>query len=93
MGEARLGLSGTEENRMLEGLIVFLMERAEGARVSVPPGDMSSKVAGTCADLMNAATYKLWKASESVRSETGTVWIGEGHRRTCVQPVGEKRLY
>jgi len=59
MGEARLGLSGTEENRMLEGLIVFLTERAEGAGVSVLPGDMSSKVAGICAHLMNAAAYKL----------------------------------
>jgi len=59
MGEARQGLSGTEENRMLEGHIVLLTERAEGARVYVPPGDMCSKVASTCAHLINAATYKL----------------------------------
>jgi len=90
MGEARLDLSGTEENRMLEGLIVFLTERAEGARVSVPPGDMSSKVAGTCAHLMNAAAYKPWKASKGVRSVAGTVQVREGHRRTCAQPVGER---
>ena len=33
MGETRLSLSGAEENRVLEGLIVFLTERAEGAKV------------------------------------------------------------
>ena len=75
---------------MLEGLIVFLTERAEGARVSVPSGDMSSKVAVTCAHLMNAAAYKPWEASKGVRSEAGTVRIREGHRRTCVQPVSGK---
>jgi len=88
MGEAWLGLSRTEENRILEGLIVFLTEWAEGARVSVSPGDMCGNVASTCAHLMNAATIKLWKASEGVRSEACTVRIREGHRRTCVQPVG-----
>ena len=36
---------------MLEGLILFLKERQEGARISVPPGDMGSKVAGTCTHL------------------------------------------
>ena len=92
IGEAWLGLSGTEreENRMLEGLIIFLTEQAEGVRVSGSPGDMSSKVAGTCAHLMNAAAYKPWKGSKRVRHEAGTVRIGEGHQRTCVQPVGEK---
>jgi len=90
MGEARLGLSGTEVNRMLEGLIVFLTEWAEGARVSVPPGNVCSRLGRTCAHLMNAATYKPFKASEGVRSETRTVRIREVHRRTCVQPVGEK---
>ena len=90
MGEARLGLSGTEKNRMLEGLIVFLTERAEGTRVSVPPGDMSSKVAGTCAHLMNAAAYKPRETSKGVRREAGAVLVRQGHRQTCVQPVGEK---
>ena len=75
---------------MLEGVIVFLTERAHGARVSVPPGDMCSKVASTCAHLMNVATYKPWKASEAMRSEAGTVRIREGHWRTCIQPVSEK---
>ena len=90
MGEARLGLSGTEENRILERLIVFLTERGEGTRVSVPQGDMSSKVAGTCAHLMNAAAYKPWKARKGVRSEAGTVGVRERHRRTCAQQVGDK---
>jgi len=40
MGEARLSLSGAEENRVMEGLIVFLTERAKGAGFPVPPGDM-----------------------------------------------------
>jgi len=57
MGEVRLSLSGAAEDRVLEGLIVFLTERAEGAGVPVPPGDMRSKVAGTCTHLVNAATY------------------------------------
>jgi len=47
MGETRLSLSRAEENRVLEVLIVFLTERAEGAEVAVPPGDMCGKVAGT----------------------------------------------
>jgi len=75
---------------MLEGLFVFLTERAEGVGVSVPQGDMGSKVAGTCVYLMNAAAYKPWKASKGVRSEAGTVGIRDGYRRTCVQPVGER---
>jgi len=75
MGEARLGLSGEEEDRVLEGLIIFLTERAEGARISVPPGDMGSKVAGTCAHLVNVATYKTRKASKGMRSEASTVKI------------------
>jgi len=75
MGEARLDLSGTEEYRVLEGLVVFLEERAKGARISVPPEDMGSKVAGTCAHLVNAASYKPRKASEGVRSEAGTIKV------------------
>jgi len=75
MGEARLDLSRTEEDRVLEGLIVFLAERAEGASISVPPGDMGRKVAGSCAHLVNAAAYKPGKASEGVRSEAGTVKV------------------
>jgi len=75
MGEARLVLSGAEDNHVLEGLIVFLTEMAEGARFSVPPGDMTSKVAATCVHLVNAATHKPGKASEGVRSEPGTVNI------------------
>jgi len=75
---------------MLEGHIVFLTKRAEGARVSVPRGEKSSKVPGTCAHLMNAAAYKPWKASKGVWSEARTVRVREGHWRTCAQPVGEK---
>jgi len=73
MGEARLGLSGAEENRVLERLVVFLADRAEGAGISIPPGDMSSKVAGTCAHVVNAAAYKTRMASEGVRSKAGTL--------------------
>jgi len=40
MGETRLSLSGAEENRVIEGLMVFLTERAKGAGIPVPPGDM-----------------------------------------------------
>jgi len=75
MGEARLGLTRAEENRVLERLVVFLAERAEGARISTPPGDMSSKVAGTCAHLVNAAAYKMRKTSEGVRSKAGTAEV------------------
>ena len=75
MGEARLTFSGAEENRVLEGLIVFLTERAEGAGVPVPPGDMCGKVAGTCTHLVNAATYKPRKASKGVGGEAGTIRI------------------
>jgi len=66
MGEARLSLSGAEENRELEGLIVFLTKRVEGAGVPVSPGDMCGMVAGTCTHLVNAATYKSSKASKGV---------------------------
>jgi len=90
MGEARLDLSRTEEDRVLEGLIIFLAERAEGARITVPPGDMGSKVAGTCAHLVNVATYKLEKASEGVRSEAGTVQVCQRYGRAYVKPVGEE---
>jgi len=84
MGEARLGLGGAEENRVLEGLIVFLTERAEGAGVPTPPGDMCGKVAGTCTHLVNAATYKSREASKGMGSEAGTIRIREGHWRTQV---------
>jgi len=47
MGQTRLSLSGAKENRVLERLIVFLAERAEGAGVPVPPGEMFGDVAGT----------------------------------------------
>jgi len=59
----------------MAGLIVFLTERAKGAGVTILPGDVGSKVASTCAHLVNAATYKTRKASKGVRSETGTVHI------------------
>jgi len=75
MGEARLGLSMAEDDCMLEGLVVYLAEWAEGARISIAPGDMSSKVAGTCAHQVNAATYTLWKASEGMSSKAGTVEV------------------
>jgi len=70
-----VGLSGAVENRVLEGLIVFLTERAECAGVPVPPGDMRGKVAGTRTHLVNAATYKPRKASKGVASEAGTIRI------------------
>jgi len=47
MGEARVSLSGAMANCVIEGLIVFLTERAEGAGGPVPPGYMCGKVAGT----------------------------------------------
>jgi len=75
MGEARLGLSRAEGNCVLEGLVVFLTERAEGAGIPVPPGDMCGKVASTCTHVVNVATYKLWKASKGMGSEGGTVRI------------------
>jgi len=75
MGEARLSLSGAEENREVEGLIVFLTERVEGAGVLVPLGDMGGKVAGTCTHLVNAATYKSRKASKGMGSEAGTIRV------------------
>jgi len=84
MGEARLHLSRVEEDRVLEGLIVFLAERAEGASIPIPPGDMGSKVAGTSAHLVNAATYKLEKDSEGVRSEAGIVKVCRRYWRAYV---------
>jgi len=60
---------------VFQGLVLFLAERAEGAGISIAPGDISSKVAGTCAHLVNAATYKPRKASEGVRSKAGTVEV------------------
>jgi len=92
MGEGRLGLSGAEKNRVLEGLIVFLTERAEGGGVPTPAGDMCGKVAGTCACLVNAATYKAREASKGMGSEAGTVRIRESHWRTQVWPVREERM-
>ena len=74
----------------MEGLIVFLIEQAEGARISVPPGDMCSNEAGTCVHLMHAAIYKGRKASKAVRNEAGTVTIRRGYWWTYVQPVGEE---
>jgi len=70
-----VSLSGAEENGVLEGLIVFLTERAEGAGVPVPLGDMRGKVAGTCTHLVNAATYRGRKATKCVGSKAGTIRI------------------
>jgi len=47
MSEAMVSLSGAVGNRVLERLIVFLTEWAEGAGVPLPPGYMRGKVAGT----------------------------------------------
>jgi len=85
-----VSLSGAVEDRVLEGLIVFLTERAEGAGVPVPPGYMSGKVAGTCTHLVYAATYKSRKASKGMGSGAGIIRIGRGHRWTYVQPVSEE---
>jgi len=84
MGEVRVSLSGAVENQVLEGLIVFLTERAEGAGVPIPPGYVCGKVAGTCMHLVYAATYKLRKASKGMGSEAGTIRIGRGHWWTYV---------
>jgi len=92
MGKARVSLSGAEANRVLEGLIVFLTNRAEAAGVPVPPGDMCGKVAGTCTHLVNAATYKSRKASKGMGSEAATLRIGGGYWRTYVYQVSEERL-
>jgi len=89
MGEARLDLRGTEEDRVIEGLIVFLTERAKGAVVSTLPGDVGSKVASTCVHLVNASIYKTRKASEGVRSETGMIQICRGYCRSHNEPVGK----
>jgi len=56
MGEASLDLSGTEEDRVMEGLILLLTERAKGDGVSALPGDMGSKGASIGAQLVNVAT-------------------------------------
>jgi hypothetical protein len=90
MGEARVSLSGAVENRVLEGLIVFLTERAEGAGVPVPPGNMRGKVAGTRTHLVYAATYKSRKASKGMGSKAGTIRVVGGHRWTYVQPVSKE---
>ena len=79
-----MSLSRAVENSMLEGLIVFLTERVEGAGVPVRPGYMCGKVAGTCTDLMYAATYQSRKASKGMGSEAGTIRIGRGHWWTYV---------
>jgi len=84
MGEAGVGLSGAVQNRVLEGLVAFLTERAECARVPAPPGYMCGKVAGTRPHLVNAATYESRKASKGMGSETGTIRIREGIWRTQV---------
>jgi len=84
MGEARVGLCGAVENRVLEGLIAFLKERAEYAGVPAPLGIMRGKVAGTRTHLVNAATYKSRKASKGLGSEASTIRIQERHWRTQV---------
>jgi len=82
MGEKKLSLSGAEENRVLEGLIVVVTEWAEGAGVPVPPGNICGKVAGPCTHLVNAATYKSRKASKGMGCQAGTIMIRKGHRWT-----------
>jgi len=84
MGEVRLSLSGVVENRVLEGLIVFLAEWAESAGVPLPPGYMCGKVACTWRHLVYAATYKSRKASKGMGSEAGTIRVGRGHWWTYV---------
>jgi len=75
MGEARLDLSRAEKNGMTEGLIIFFTAWAEGAAVSVFPGDVGSKMASTCAHLVDTVRYKAWEACKDVWSETGIVQI------------------
>jgi len=84
MGEAGVGLSGAVEDRVMEGLIAFLTERAECAGVPAPPGYMRGKVASTRTHLVNAATYKSRKASKDMGSEASTIRIQEGYWRTQV---------
>ena len=88
-----MSLSGAMENRVLEGLILFLTQRAEGAGVPVPPGYMCGKVAGTRTHLVYAATHISRKASKGMGSEAGTIRVVTGHRWTDIQPVSEERLY
>jgi len=90
MGEARVSLSAAMENRVLEGLIVFLTERTDGAGVPVPPGYMCGKVAGTSTHLIYAATYKSRKASKGMGSEAGTIRVVRGHRWAYIQPLCEE---
>ena len=58
---------------MTEGLIVYLIAWAEGAAVSLFPQDVDSKMASTCAHLVDTARYKVWEACQGVWCETGIV--------------------
>jgi len=49
MGKGRLDLSGAVHDHVMEGLILFLTERAKGAGVSTLPGGVGSQVASSCA--------------------------------------------
>jgi len=57
------------DNRVMEGLIVFLTERAKGAGVSTLPAGVGSQMASPRPDLLDAATSKPRKPSEGQQSE------------------------
>jgi len=73
MDEARLDLSRAVEDRLIEGLIVFLTKRAKGAGVSTLPAGVGSQVASSGAHLVDAATYELRKPCKGMRSQRRTV--------------------
>jgi len=77
MGDARLSLGGAEETRVLDRLIVFLTERAEGAGVPVPPGDMCGKVPGTCMHLVDGVGGA---SEEKAMIVCRTTMVPGGHR-------------
>jgi len=90
MGEARFDLSRAVENSITEGVIVLLTAGAESTSDSVPPGTMGSKVAGTCAHLVDMTTYEPWEASKGVRSKTTIVHVCCWYNGAHIEPVGEE---
>jgi len=60
---------------MTEALFTLLTAGIEGAGALILPGDISIKVAGTCAHLIDTATYEAWEAGEDVGSEASIVGV------------------
>ena len=80
MGKTGEALSRAVEYGMLEGLFVFLTQRAQRRLKTVSPGEMGSKVASTRAHLVNASANETGKSCESVGSEASIEEV-EGGRR------------